>query len=203
MNTEVLNRAFSLILSDNSDCAEDTGTDSGGEGVRAIDLCAGESDEPGFKSLLLGDMRDHYEHLYGMSGCLSSSDASLLEELSGEYIRGIAATALDANAEEAEHIAGEALAGMKIYPRGAEFGRAIRQLAGCVEKLERLIDSEGAEDWESSRGAERFLRCYGKVKVRVGREGLGLYVCPDAQVLGSLLAGLSAECMPKGLQLQL
>lgn len=203
MNTEVLNRAFSLILSDSdSDCAEDTGTDNG-EGARAIDLCADGSNEPGFKSLLLADMRDHYEHLYGMSGCLSSSDASLLEELSGEYIRGIAATALDANAEEAEHIAGEALAGMKIYPRGAELTRAVRRLAECVKKLEGLIDSEGAEDWESSRGTERFLRCYGKVKVRVGREGLGLYVCPDAQVLGSLLAGMSAECMPKGLQMQL
>lgn len=203
MNTEVLNRAFSLILSDNSDCAEGTDTDSGGEGVRAIDLCAGESDEPGFKSLLLADMRDHYEYLHGLWGYLSSSEASLLEELSGEYIRGIAATALDANAEEAEHIAGEALAGMKIYPRGAELTRAVRRLAECVEKLEGLIDSEGAEDWESLRGAENFLGCYGEVKVRVGREGLGLYVCPDAQVIGSLLAGLSAECMPKGLQLQL
>lgn len=202
MNTEVLNRAFSLILSDNSDCAEGTDTDNG-EGVRAIDLCADGSNEPGFKSLLLADMRDHYEHLYGMSGRLSSSDASLLEELSGEYIRGIAATALDVNAEEAEHIAGEALAGMKIYPRGAEFGRAVRRLAECVKKLEGLIDSEGAEDWESLRGAENFLGCYGKVGVRVGREGLGIYVCPDAQVLGSLLAGMSAEYMSEGLHLQL
>lgn len=202
MNTEVLNRAFSLILSDNSDCAEGTDTDSG-EGARAIDLCAGESDEPGFKSLLLADMRDHYEYLHGLWGYLSSSEASLLEELSGEYIRGIAATALDANAEEAEHIAGEALAGMKIYPRGAELTRAVRRLAECVEKLEGLIDSEGAEDWESSRGAENFLGCYGKVGVRVGREGLGLYVYPDAQVLGSLLAGMSAGVASESLQVQL